>query len=200
MKPVSVIFLVKDPPIERLAALVEYLRFVADEFIIVVDDRTDATLVNIMHGWYNVKVVPFTWVDDFAAARNAALPHVTRPWTLHVDPDELPSVEMMLHIKEVTEKNDEFPAAFIYWTPNWWGGTKGEEMPYHWHIRLWKTGHGQFYRKVHELVRLDGLDESMTRGTLAKQAPPIARLIHSKAWDEAIAAQDYYETLGERSL
>jgi hypothetical protein len=107
---------------------------------------------------------------------------------------------MMLHIKEVTDNDAERPVAYVYWTPNWWGGTKGEDMPYHWHVRLWKTGHGEFYRRVHELVRLDGLDESMTRGTLAMQAPPNARLIHSKPYERLVADQDYYEQLGERSL
>jgi glycosyltransferase involved in cell wall biosynthesis len=200
MKPVSVIFLVKDPPLERLAALVEYMRAVADEFIVVIDDRTADATVTIIRDWPGVKHVMFRWCDDFAAARNAALPLVTRPWTLHLDPDELPSFEMMQHIKQVTERNAERPIAFTYWTPNWWGGKKGEEMPYHWHIRLWQTGHGEFYRAVHELVRLDGMEESMTRGTLAVEAPREARLIHSKGWEDAVAAQDYYETLGERSL
>jgi hypothetical protein len=199
VKQVSVVMLVKDPPIDRLAALVEYMREVSDEFIIVVDDRTDAMLVNIMAGWYDVKIVPFTWIDDFSAARNAALPHVTRPWTLHLDPDELPTFAMMQHIKEVTAPDANSPLAFIYWTPNWWGGTKGDEQPYHWHIRLWKTDHGHWYRRVHELVSLNQMEESMTRGNIAVHAPKSAYLIHSKAWDDAIAAQDYYEKLGERS-
>jgi hypothetical protein len=107
---------------------------------------------------------------------------------------------MMLHIKQVTEAESTSPLAYIYWTPNWWGGVKGEEQPYHWHVRLWRTGHGQFYRRVHELVRLDGMDESATRGVSAIQAPPLARLIHSKPYERLEADQDYYEQLGERSL
>jgi hypothetical protein len=53
---------------------------------------------------------------------------------------------------------------------------------------------------VHELVRLDGMDESATRGVSAIQAPPLARLIHSKPYERLEADQDYYEQLGERSL
>lgn len=201
MKQVSTIFLVKDPPLDRLAALVEYLRAVSDEFIIVIDDRTPDDVVNIIKVWPDVQHVMFRWCDDFAAARNAALPLVTRPWTLHVDPDELPSYEMMKHIKTVTDPGSTTSElAWIYWTPNWWGGKKGEEQPYHWHIRLWRSGHGRFYRHVHELVELDGRNESMTRGSLAMFAPRDARLIHSKGWDDAIQAQDLYESMGERSL
>jgi hypothetical protein len=200
VKPVSVIFLVKDPPLERLAALVEYLRYIADEFVFVVDNRTSQAAVDVILEWPGTKVVEFEWCDDFAMARNAALEHVTRPWTLHVDPDELPSVPMMLHIREVTEANAEWPVGYIYWTPNWWGGVKGREEPYHWHIRLWQSGHGEFYRKVHELVRLNGQDESMTRGNTALPSPKDAYLIHSKPWDRVFIDQAYYEQLGERSL
>ena len=200
MKPVSVIFLVKDPPIERLAALIEYLRYVADEFIVVIDDRTDDETMTKIREWPGVKHVMFRWCDDFSAGRNAALPLVTRPWTLHVDPDELPSIDMMHHIRQVTEKNAAYPLAYIYFTRNWWGGVKGTEEPYHWHIRLWQSGHGEFYRPVHELVRLDGQDESMTRGNIAEHAPRDAYLIHSKPWDRVFIDQAYYEQLGERSL
>lgn len=199
MKTVSTILLVLDPPLERLAALVEYLRTVSDEFIIVVDTRTNAEAVNIMSEWYDVKLVPFEWCDDFAAARNAALPHVTRPWTLHVDPDELPSFELMEFIAQATT-SDEGPTGWLIWTPNWWGGVKGPEEPYHWHLRLWKSGHGRFYRRVHELVELDGQNEQWSRGVTALMAPKKARLIHSKPWDRLYIDQDYYESLGERSM
>lgn len=198
---VSVIFLVKDPPIDRLAALVEYLRPIADEFVVVVDTRTREDDIEVMSSWDGVKIVPFEWCDDFAAARNAALPHVTNPWTLHLDPDELPSIYAMAHIAEVTHPDKyTFPLAYIYWFKNWWGGVEGPEEDYHWHIRLWRTGRGKFYRPVHELVMLDGQQEPMTRGTVAAFAPKQAVIIHSKPADKVWSDQDYYETLGERSL
>ena len=37
---ISAAFLVKDPPLDRLSMLVEYLRPVVSDFVFVVDDRT----------------------------------------------------------------------------------------------------------------------------------------------------------------
>jgi hypothetical protein len=198
---VSVVYLVLNPPLDRLAAQVEFMRAVADDFVFVVDDRTEQATIDIIKDWPGTTVVPFTWIDDFAAGRNVGLPLVKNPWTLHLDPDELPTVAMMEHIKKVTDP--EFRSsniAWLYWTPNWWGGWKGEEMPYHWHIRLWRSGQGKFYRAVHELVMLDGLEEPMTRGRLAHEAPKSAYLIHSKPWAAVEADQDLYGRLGERSM
>jgi hypothetical protein len=200
-KQVSVIFLVKNPPMSRLAALVEYLRPIADQFVIVVDDRTDTESVKVMQSWPGVETVAFTWVDDFAKARNAALPYVRNPWTLHVDPDELPSVEAMKYIERVTDPDaPKMPLGYVFWFRNFWGGVLGPSENYHWHIRLWRTGHGRFYRAVHELVELDGMNESHTRGTRAPHAPEAAYFIHSKPTDMIESDQAYYELLGERSL
>lgn len=199
-KQVSVIFLVKSPPIDRLAALVEFMRPVADQFVIVVDTRTTEEDTLIMAAWKGVVIVPFEWCDDFAAARNAALPYVTNPWTLHLDPDELPSYEAMGFISNVTW-NMSGPLAYIFWFVNWWGGVEGPKMPYHWHIRLWQSGHGKFYRKVHELVELDGKQETSTRRTpVAELAPMTAYIIHSKPAAMLEPDQALYEKLGERSL
>lgn len=199
-KQISVIFLVKDPPIDRLAALVEYLRTVADQFIFVVDDRTSKSDVETILTWPGTKVVMFEWHDDFAAARNAALPHVDRPWTLHLDPDELPSVGMIVHLLDTTEPgNREAALAYMYWFENWWGGMKGEQHEYHWHIRLWKSGHAKFYRAVHELVMLDGQYENVTRNKVAIKAPLSAYVIHSKSAERLEVDQAYYDSLGERS-
>jgi len=200
-KPVSVIMLVKDPPIDRLAALVEYMRPVADQFVIVVDSRTDTDDYDIMATWAGVELVNFDWCDDFSAARNAALPHVKNPWTLHLDPDELPTLGAMEYIALVTHPNAvDAPVGHAFWFFNWWGGVLGDPMPYHYHIRLWRSGHGKFYRKVHELVMLDGKNEVQTRGITVKMVPADRFIIHSKPADKLKADQDYYEQLGEKSL
>lgn len=201
MKQVSTIFLVKDPPLDRLAALVEYLRVISDQFIFVVDSRSTDETFRTIQSWPDCSTHSFEWEDDFAKARNVALNYTTRPWTLHVDPDELPSWEMIDFIMlNTAEDAPDMPLGYIFWTPNWWGGVRGEDQMYHWHIRLWRTGHGQFYRRVHELVMLDGRPEQDTRGTLAVQAPKSAYLIHSKPAELLERDQAYYERLGERSM
>jgi glycosyltransferase involved in cell wall biosynthesis len=199
---VTAAFLVKDPPIDRLALLVDYIRPVVREFVFVIDDRTQPDTIRKIESWPDVKTVMYEWNDDFAAARNAALPLVTSKWVLHLDPDELPSAIMLGHIDWVAKGNvDPETMGILYWTVNYWGGEKGEEMPYHWHCRLFRAGHGRWYRRVHELVELDGQTEDQTRRTIIMpEAPKAAYLIHSKPEDRLIVDQDYYEQLGERSL
>ncbi|HAN46089.1 MAG TPA: hypothetical protein DCQ32_06000 [Cyanobacteria bacterium UBA8156] len=57
-----------------------------DEMVVVDTGSTDHT-VAIAQG-FNARVYEFAWCDDFAAARNAALAHVTGDWVLVVDADE----------------------------------------------------------------------------------------------------------------
>ncbi len=197
---VSAALLVLDPPIDRLAALLAYLRPVVSDVVIVVDDRTAVETADIMAGWENVTLVPFRWIDDFSAGRNAALPHCRGDWVLHVDPDEIPSFAMLDFIRmvdsepqrDVVWQGSLYPAplGYLFFTKNWFNGRKGEEWEEHWHTRLWRNGHGRFYKPLHEQVALDGQPESDTRGTpLLPKAPLAAYLIHSKP-KEAIGRDD----------
>lgn len=189
---VSVAYLVKDPPLDRLAAQVEYLREIADEFVFSVDDRTDPETIDIIQSWPGVKTTMITWRNDFAWARNQALPLITNPWTLHVDPDELPTYKAITFIKGITEPGATKALGYQFWTPNWWGGIKGTELPFHWHVRMFKSGHGLWYRKVHELVMLDRKQEGNTRGSICPPAPRDAYIIHSKAADRFEVDQALY--------
>lgn len=57
-----------------------------DEMIVVDTGSVDATrAIARDHG---ATVIDHAWDDDFAAARNAALPHVRAPWVLVLDADE----------------------------------------------------------------------------------------------------------------
>ena len=89
--------LVKDPPLDRLAALLDYVSPVVSQTVIVVDDRTAKSyadpLIELVGPSGHVE--PFHWTDDFSAARNAGLEHATGDWILHLDPDELPSAQML---------------------------------------------------------------------------------------------------------
>lgn len=176
---------------ERFAMLIEYLRSVVTE-VVIVDTGSLREDIDIMQTWRSrfdkgVKVVETEWNNDFAAARNIGLEQCTQPWTLVLDPDELPTVGMIAHIKAVLEYDAGRPNAigWAYWTVNYWGGAKGPEYDYHWHCRLFRTGRGKFYRPVHELVALDGEPEETSRGTARMPtAPPLAYLIHSKSADD----------------
>ncbi len=70
----------------HLAACVESARGLVDTIVVVDTGSTDGT-PEIARG-LGATVVPFAWCDDFAAARNAALPHVDAEWLLVLDADE----------------------------------------------------------------------------------------------------------------
>ncbi|MEO2006383.1 MAG: glycosyltransferase family 2 protein, partial [Candidatus Poribacteria bacterium] len=59
---------------------------VVDQIIVVDTGSTDATVeIARNHG---AEVYDFAWTDDFAAARNVSLEHVTTDWVLWLDADE----------------------------------------------------------------------------------------------------------------
>lgn len=202
MKPgLSVHMMVLDPPLDRMAMLVEYLSAQANE-IVVVDTGSPEPVIDIMATWPRVRILHEPFVD-FSTTRNKGIEQHEYEWTLGIDPDEMPSPVMMQHIAwVVTEGGKEFPETkgYMYWTKNYWGGVRGPEMDYHWHARLWRTESGRLYRPVHELLSLDGRGEHETRGTsVLPKAPRMAYLIHSKPEDEIAKADDLYARLGEVS-
>lgn len=204
---VSASFLVREPPLDRLASLVEYLRPVVTQFAFAVDDRTTPETQEAIARWEGAVVVPFQWVDDFSAGRNASLALCTGDWTLIVDPDELPS-RAMLDFTEMVDRSPwgdvdwqgyRYPAprGYLFFTQNWEDGAQGPEWEEHWHVRLVRTASASWYRPAHELVMLDGYPEHVTRGTpLLPKAPRSAYLIHSKLSDDAAERGELYQRIG----
>ena len=62
------------------------VREVAQQIIIVDTGSTDRTIEIARQ--FGAELHSFTWCDDFSAARNAALEHVTGDWVLALDADE----------------------------------------------------------------------------------------------------------------
>lgn len=196
----SVAMLVREPPIERLVALIDYMSVIASEFVIVdtgsdvVDLQKLALLNKAPWGLPKVLILQRPWKDDFSWARNEGLDAVTRKWTLVLDPDELPSMRMMEHVAEVVRrgpgKSDE--AGWLHLSVNYSGGIRDPFQEFHWHVRLFESVRGRFYRPLDELVLLDGQPETATRNTtLLPKAPRDAYLIHSK---DSISIQRSSET------
>ena len=193
---ITLAMLVKDPPLDRLAMLLDYVAPVVGQVVIVVDDRTSEADREVMRGLGAV-VVPFMWIDDFAAARNAALPHALGDWILHLDPDELPSRDMLAFLAMVDcsewQPSVEWwgvthvdPRGYLFWTRGYVSGTRDQELEQDWHCRLFRRTAGVWYKPVHEQVMLEGMPESRTRGTpLLPKAPMAAFLIHSRMEDRA---------------
>ena len=197
---VTLAMLVKDPPIDRMAALLDLVSPIVGQTVVVVDDRTRDSDVRLIESW-GAQAVPWSWNDNFSDARNAALPFAKGDWILHLDPDEVPTLAAMEFIRAVDagiwtqgtlHEGSFYPEAqgYLFWFRNYWGGERGEEREYHWHCRLFRRALGSWYKPVHEQVALDSRLESQTRGTpLLPKAPKGAYVIHSKP-AEALAAAD----------
>jgi hypothetical protein len=71
---------------ERLPHALESVRQIADEMIVVDTGSVDDTVAVARKAGANV--IHHPWNDDFAAARNAAFPHVRTKWMLILDADE----------------------------------------------------------------------------------------------------------------
>ena len=75
-----------------LAQCLQSVRALAAQIIVVDTGSTDRT-VEIARE-FGAEIHSFTWCDDFAAARNAALEHATGDWILMLDADEeLPATQ-----------------------------------------------------------------------------------------------------------
>ena len=71
---------------ERLGACLDSLQGLVDETVVVDTGSTDATVA--IAEARGAKVHSFTWVDDFAAARNESLRQCSGDWVLVLDADE----------------------------------------------------------------------------------------------------------------
>ena len=179
---ISLAMLVKDPPLDRLELLLAYVAPVVGQTVIVWDDRSTVPCP------LGPEIVPFTWIDDFSAARNAALPYIKGDWTLWLDPDELPMPAMLDFLRAV----DASPWGDVEWFGSWHPSPRGylfhrADLPAatategedHWHLRLFRSGHGRWYRPLHELVAIDGRPEPRDTAILPK-APFACGLWHSR--------------------
>ncbi len=203
MLDLSIAMLVRNPPLDRLAMQMLYMSEVVPEFIIVDTGSTNEEL-NTMASWNQhpfslpkVQIIQRDWRDDFAWARNEALPFIKRKWTLALDPDELPSIKMMKQLEYiVTEDPKPDALGYLFYTPDYFNGRRDPYYEYQWHCRLFRSGHGKWYRALDELVLLDGKGEHETRETpVLPKAPADAILIHSKGSGHVEKAKALYDKM-----
>lgn len=88
----------------NLEALLSSIEGLAEAVIVVDTGSEDATRdVASRHG---ARVVEHPWDDDFAAARNAGLDHVSTRWVLWLDADERLPTDHWLAVRRLVEGND----------------------------------------------------------------------------------------------
>jgi glycosyltransferase involved in cell wall biosynthesis len=194
---ISLAMLVRNPEIDRLAALLEFVKPVVQQVVIVDTGSSDWDLQTMLK-MPKVEILRLEWANDFSKARNEAFKFIKGTWTLVLDPDELPSLEMMQYLMNFDKKEqDSALLGVIFLTKDYFGGILKPEVKSDWHIRLFRSGNGLFYRPLHELVMLNGREEGQTRGTpLCIYAPEAAYLIHSKGAEECERDNVVYAALG----
>ena len=84
--PLSVCMIVRNES-HHLPKALASVKGIAAEIVVVDTGSTDDT-VSIASAM-GAKVLHFAWIDDFAAARNAALEAATQPWILSLDADQM---------------------------------------------------------------------------------------------------------------
>ena len=198
MSTLAVSMIVKDEPIDRIVMLIDYMRPLADDFVIVDTGSADIVENEPLYNKAGARVAHYAWNNDFAAARNETLKYISADWTLHLDGDELPSFELMKFIADVKDNDPPHPErlGWLIFTRNFWGGDWGIEVEAHWHCRLFRTAHGRYYKTLHEQVMLDGKPEGNTRGTMIlPKAPKEAYLIHSKPREKIEVSAALYKSM-----
>jgi glycosyltransferase involved in cell wall biosynthesis len=142
-RTVSACLIVKNEE-ENLGRCLSSLLGAVDEIVVVDTGSTDRT-VEIAKK-YGARVGHFAWVNDFAAARNAALDLATGDWVLSIDADEwLANDEARAFVQSEVQK-----AGNVAFVPNirlhsgneYWGTT-----------RLFPRVGSRWEYRVHEQVR-----------------------------------------------
>ncbi len=93
-----------------IARCLESAKSIADELIVVDTGSKDATREIARNA--GASVIDFPWVDDFSAARNAALEAATGRWILVLDADEYLPASSARAIRDLLAETGDAPRAF----------------------------------------------------------------------------------------
>ncbi len=157
LPPVSLCMIVKNEE----ATLADCLRSVGDfssEIIVVDTGSTDRT-VEIAES-FGAKVFHFDWIDDFAAARNAAIRRATAEWVFWMDADDRISPENLVRLKQAlaSGRADVYSARIV--SPN---AQHRQSRSIAHHLRLFRNGLGlAFIYPLHEDLNLAAASRPLT--------------------------------------
>ncbi len=154
---------------QNLAHCLDSVRDLVDEMVILDTGSTDGT-VEIARG-YGACVESFTWIDDFAAARNACLEHCTGDWILVLDADE--AIDSADHAAIRTAIESTSAQGLMLWMRNYlrtgaFMGCSGEAQANDGHYREGSTFSHHISRRALRLFRRQG--EPVYRGRVHELA------------------------------
>ena len=198
MDTLAVSMIVKDEPVDRLVLLIDFLRPLWTEFVIGDTGSQDYEIDKPLLEQAGATVFQMEWQNDFAWARNKTLDYINTDWVLHLDADEMPSLEMVEVIRGILAAPPGELRAVRFFTRNFWGGEWGAEVPAHWHVRMFKRADGRWYKRLHEQVMIYGREEQqyINGSPIGMEAPKSAYLIHSKPRDMIDKSAELYNSIG----
>lgn len=124
----------------RIQPLLTHLRNYVDSIVVCVQESPDRTL-ELARELADVVVTDDHHGYGDASFGPRVLTHVTTPWTIRVDGDEWPSVELMESLAQAKDKAESLGKDGVWFRFRSW--TEDVEwIQYHGHLRLFKTSLG----------------------------------------------------------
>jgi glycosyltransferase involved in cell wall biosynthesis len=146
MKPRISLAMITRNEEKNLPEALRSVQGVVDEVVIVDTGSTDGT-IRIARAW-GARVLSVPWEEDFARARNAALPHIRGDWLLWMDADERLVPESRPFFDLLPEQADP-PIGFRVYLRNWTEDRRSFDLS--WAMRLVRLFPGlAFTGRVHE--------------------------------------------------
>lgn len=91
---------------EQLPRCLESIKELADEVVLCVDDRTTDKTAEI-GSEFDAQVHPYTWTDNFSAARNESFEYASGDWIGVIDADEELAADSVPILKEIMATTDK---------------------------------------------------------------------------------------------
>lgn len=172
MSRLTVVMIVKNEA-DCLGDCLASVRGIADRILIGDTGSTDGTIA-LAQG-FGARVIPVTWNDDFAEARNAVLAEARGSWLLHMDADEVLDPDSAVAIRRIVKEDGAGRDAYevtLYnycddprawrWVPaeagNPWARGRAGYLPVPL-LRLFRNHCGFHYREaVHENITASVLE------------------------------------------
>lgn len=186
---ISLHVLVRDEA-ELLPTLLERVKPLVEEMIVVVDDRTTdgSDGIAASHG---ARVLPYPLDHDFAAARNYGLAQVTQPWVLWLDADERLSPELEVWFRKFLKRPPDCEA-IAFRRQNLIDNRPIGDHTYEWHVRLFRS-YLRCAGRIHERI-------VAPTGRL-RSAPMNCLLFHHKTQErQELRNEQYMEWPEQRAL
>ena len=95
-----------------LPRLLDSVKPLVNQIVVVDTGSTDQT--KEVAKSYGAEIYDFEWIDDFSAARNESLKHVTQDYTLWLDADDIITPENVAKIKEILANPSHDQYLFTY--------------------------------------------------------------------------------------